>query len=150
MHLRQDTFQYIASLMNKAKIEIAEKNYNRALDFYKRAEALFPQPIEHYTGACFLFYSMAELFLLMQNNTEALRYSFGALDCLDGINDAKVWYQSGLIYLRKNETETAKGHFKKAFAIGGKTVFTSIVQKEIDFFTEHIFMEDLNIVEGKH
>lgn len=150
MHLPQKTFQHIASLMNKAKIEIAEKNYSKALDFYQKAEADFPQPIEHYTGACFLFYSIAEAHLLMQNNEEAMLYSARAIDCPDGINDAKVWYQSGLIYLRKNETETAKRYFKKAFAIGGKTVFTSTVQKEIDFFAEHIFMEDLTIVEGKH
>jgi tetratricopeptide (TPR) repeat protein len=141
MHLPDEIFDQIASLINKAKVENDRRNHAKALEFYQKAEAAFPQPAELYTGACFLFCSVSEALLQIGHNDEALSYATRAAACSDGINDAKVYYLLGLIHLRKDQQETAKTYFKKAFALASKTVFVSDKQEEITFFKEHIFQE---------
>jgi tetratricopeptide (TPR) repeat protein len=139
MHLSKENFVSIVALTNKAKIELERKSYINALDFYKKAENIFPKPVEKYTGACFLFYSMAGLLLLMKNEQAAAQYLTRATKCLDGVNDAKIWYQLGLMHFSKNNTEQAIAYFRKAFSISKEEVFISTDQQEIDFFETYIF-----------
>jgi tetratricopeptide (TPR) repeat protein len=139
MHLPEETFSAIVALINKAKIEIDRKGYDKAWTIYQKAEAAFPQPIESYTGACFLFYSMAQLLLLQQKEAVANDYNARALECLDGFNDAKVWYQAGLVHLRMGNAGAAKEDLTKAYALGGKAVFTDARPDETAFFKEHIY-----------
>jgi tetratricopeptide (TPR) repeat protein len=141
MHLPEQTFSMIASLVNKAKIEKERKNYSQALGFYKKAEAAFPQPTEAYTGACFLFYSIAELYFLMNDEIAAAGYLNRAAECPDGVTDDKIWYRFGLLHLQKGDDAAAISDFMKAFAISGKDRFISTNPQEIDFFERHIFNE---------
>jgi tetratricopeptide (TPR) repeat protein len=138
-NLPEEIFPTIVSLINKAKIEINRKEYAKALIFYQKAESLFLQPIEECTGACFLFYSIAQVFLIQQKEEEALSYSARAIRCLDEVNDAKVWYQSGLLHLRMGKADTAKVDFKNAYKMGGKSVFVDAQPDEVAFFEKHIY-----------
>jgi tetratricopeptide (TPR) repeat protein len=144
MHLPEETFHSIVSLTNKAKIEVKRENYAKALGFYQQAEATFPQPIEQYTGACFLFYSMAELYFLLKEEAAALKYLTMSSECLDGVTDDKIWYRFGLLHFQKGDTQKASIDFQKAFAISGKETFVSTVPEEIKFFETHIFNETGN------
>jgi tetratricopeptide (TPR) repeat protein len=144
MHLPEETFHSIVALMNKAKIEVKREDYAKALQFYLKAEAAFPQPIEQYTGACFLFYSFAELYFLMQEEATAIQYLTRASECLDGVTDDKIWYRFGLLHLQKGDTDKAIQDLNKAFAISGKETFVSKEQAEIAFFNTHIFPETEN------
>jgi tetratricopeptide (TPR) repeat protein len=148
MHLPESTFSAIAALMNKAAVEIGRNDYPAALQLYQKAAAAFPPPVEDYTGACFLWYSMAQVHLLMQQETQALTYTAKALGCLDGFNDAKVWYQSGLLQLRLGKLAEAREDLAKAFAGGGKAVFVGAQPAETTFFKEHIFLETINPVQA--
>jgi tetratricopeptide (TPR) repeat protein len=139
MDLPEQTFSTIAAFMNKAKIEIERKDYAAALTMYQRAEAAFPQPVEDYTGACFLCYSIAQVYLLQKEEAKALVYAKRAIGCLDGFNDAKAWYQSGLLQLRLGNEEAAKDDLAKAFALGSKAVFVDALPNETAFFNEHIY-----------
>jgi tetratricopeptide (TPR) repeat protein len=141
MQLPEQTFSAIAALMNKAKIEIDRKDYAAALLCYQKAAAAFPQPIEEYAGACFLWYSTAQVYLLQREEGTALIYNAKAAACLDGFNDAKVWYQAGLLHLRTGNPEAAKEDLTKAFALGGKAVFIDARPNETIFFKEHIYPE---------
>jgi tetratricopeptide (TPR) repeat protein len=144
MHLPEETFHSIVALTNKAKIEVKREDYTNALSFYKKAETAFPQPIEQYTGACFLFYSIAELYFLMNEEIAATAYLNRAFECLDGVTDDKIWYRSGLQHFQKGNTDKAIGDLKKAFAISGKVTFVSTIPQEILFFETHIFSETEN------
>lgn len=139
MHLPEETFQIIASLTNRAKIEMARKDYPRALEFFQKAEHSFPQPADNYTGACFLFYSTGELLLQMQRTDEALGYFTRAAACADELTDAKIYYQLGLIHLHNGNTTEAKQQLLKAYGMGGETLFTSKADSDVDFFSKHIF-----------
>ncbi len=139
MQLPEQTFSTIAALMNKATIEIERNSYAAALVLYQKAEAAFPQPVEDYTGACFLWYSMAQVYLLQHEEAMALTYNAKAAACLDGFNDAKVYYQSGLLQLRMGKQAAAEADLNKAYALGGKVVFTGAQPDETAFFMEHIF-----------
>jgi tetratricopeptide (TPR) repeat protein len=141
MHLPEETFHSIVAVTNKAKIELKRENYAKALSFYQQAEAAFPQPIEAYTGACFLFYSMAELYFLLKEEAAALKYLTMAAACLDGVTDDKIWYRFGLQHFQNGNTDKAIGDFKKAFAMSGKETFVSTIPQEIIFFETHIFHE---------
>jgi tetratricopeptide (TPR) repeat protein len=144
MHLPEETFHSIVALTNKAKIEVKREDYIKALSFYKKAEAAFPQPIEAYTGACFLFYSMAELYFLMNEEIAATAYLNRAFECFDGVTDDKIWYRFGLLHLQKRNTDKAISDFTKAFAISGKKTFVSTIPQEILFFETNIFPETEN------
>lgn len=139
MHLPEETFQKIVSLINRAKIETERKAYDKALEFCQKAESIFPQPIESYTGACFLFLSMGELLLLMQQTDKAFAYFTRANDCADGLNDAKICYQLGLIHLHRGDIKEAKRQLTKAYTLGGESLFTSELEAELAFFNQHIF-----------
>lgn len=139
MQLPEATFSTIAALMNKAKIEIDRKGYTAALLLYQKAEAAFPQPIDDCTGACFLWYSMAQAYLLQREEATALAYNAKAAACLDGFNDAKVYYQAGLLQLRLGKQTAAIEALIKAYDLGGKAVFTDAQPNETAFFTKHIF-----------
>jgi tetratricopeptide (TPR) repeat protein len=144
MHLPEETFHSIVSITNKAKIEVKRENYAKALSFYQQAEAAFPQPAEQYTGACFLFYSMAELYFLLNEEAAAIKYLTMASACLDGVTDDKIWYRFGLLHFQKGDTQKAIINFQKAFAISGKKTFVSTVAEETRFFETHIFNETEN------
>lgn len=139
MHLPEQTFSTIAALINKAKIETDRNNYAAALLLYQKAEAGFPQPVATYTGACFLWHSMAQVYLLQQEYITALMYNDKAKGCLDEVNDVKVWYQSGLLQLRIGNKEAAKTDLTKAYTLGGKEVFIGARTDEATFFMDYIF-----------
>jgi tetratricopeptide (TPR) repeat protein len=138
MNLEEQIFQTVVSLVNKAKIAITKQNFDDALTHYKKAESAFPDPIANYDGSHFLYISIAEVYIVLENLQEAKINYQKALQCIDGKNDAQLLFNIGIIALKQEEIEEAKENLVKAYNLKGKSIFLKET-KYLDFFEKEIF-----------
>ncbi|MBL7728216.1 MAG: tetratricopeptide repeat protein [Dinghuibacter sp.] len=132
-------FRQVVSLVNKAKAETAAGDYPLALQYYREAEQAIPEPATQYTGTCFLFFAQGKLFMELQQENNALPLFIKAGACADGVHDAQIAFQCGLIYLHQGDTEKARTHLEEAYRLAGETVFTAKDSQDRLFFTRYIF-----------
>ncbi len=143
LQLPENIYNKVVACVNKAKAENVAGEYEDALELYRQAETLFPEPAEQYTGACMLYCLLAETLLQLKKEDEAFVQYNRAASCADGVNDAKISYQLGLYHLHRGNEKPALQHLQKAYRAGGEEVFTSRAETDRTFFKQHIFQRTI-------
>ncbi|RAJ10880.1 hypothetical protein LX64_00487 [Chitinophaga skermanii] len=124
-------------LLSEAGNEFADdEEYDAAIEKFKEALDIIPQPKSAYEGAAWLYSSIGDLYFLKDDFENAAENFAASLNCEDGKTSAFAQMRLGQSLLEMKDEDKAFEHLYKAYRLGGKPVFAEEDSKYLSYLSK--------------
>lgn len=97
-------------------------DYDTAIEKYKEALELVPEPIEEYATTTWIYVAIGDAYYLNDNFDNAMEYFQKAVTLIDG-ESAFTLLRIGQCHQKNDDIEQAKDFLQRAYKLGGDETF---------------------------
>lgn len=136
--LDDELYEQIESLSEEGNEFVDEDDYAAALKKFKEALALVPEPKTKWEAAFWLYASIGDMYLFLEDHRASAEAFYNALNCPDGQESAFVHLRLGEVLFEIGEKEEALDNLLRAYMLEGKKLFENEEEKYFDFLKKNI------------
>jgi len=123
MELPDRLYQKVVNLSERGDHEAEAERFDRALDLYRQAYALLPEPAEQWTAATWLLGAIGDAQFFSGDLTQAAETFRKSLNSADGLGNAFLHLRMGQCLFELGETSEAMDQLTRAYMAGGRDIF---------------------------
>lgn len=132
MELDNDLYEKILKLSNEGN-DFIEKGYiDDAIDRYKKAFELIPQPKEKWEASEWLLVALGDACFINKDYESALNYLFDSLKCPNALENPFINLRLGETFFELGNLYKAKEHLLQAYMYEGIEIFNGENEKYFD------------------
>ncbi|SHG41624.1 tetratricopeptide repeat protein [Pedobacter caeni] len=136
--LDDELYEQIESLSEEGNEFVDEDDYAAALEKFKEALVLVPEPKTKWEAAFWLYASMGDMYLFLEDYEASADAFYYALNCPDGQESGFVHLRLGEALYEINKKEDALQHLLRAYMLEGKELFNDEEEKYYDFLKNNV------------
>jgi tetratricopeptide (TPR) repeat protein len=141
--LPPDVQQRMDELCREGDERLDAGSFDKALEAYRAAAELIPDPKEDWEASTWIFTAIGEALFFSGEYAEALQNLRVAVVSPDGLGNPLVHLRLGEVYYELDDFEKAGDELTRAYMGGGKEIFESEDPKYINFLTKTIELGEL-------
>lgn len=138
LEIPDEDYARIEKLSEEGNNLVDRNEFAMALQKFKKALELVPSPKNKWEASLWLYASIGDMYLFMEDFEQAKDSFFNALNCPDGQESAFVHLRLGEALYELKEEENALDHLLKAYMLEGEEIFNEEEEKYLDFLKSRI------------
>lgn len=136
--LDDELYEQIESLSEEGNEFVEEDDYAAALNKFKEALALVPEPKIKWEAAFWLYAGIGDMCLFLEDYKASADAFYHALNCPDGQESGFVHLRLGEALFEIDKKEDALEHLLRAYMLEGKELFNDEEEKYYDFLKNNV------------
>lgn len=136
--LDDELYDQIESLSEDGNVFVDQDDYIAALKKFEEALALVPEPKTKWEAAFWLYASIGDMYLFLEDYKASADAFYNALNCPDGQESAFVHLRLGEALFEIDEKEEALDNLLRAYMLEGKELFKDEEEKYYDFLKNNV------------
>jgi tetratricopeptide (TPR) repeat protein len=141
MNTKNDWESELNALVKKAGKEEYHNNGAKAVEYYKQAIDLIPDPFEESPHAMRLLTAVGEYYYLAGDFERAFDYFSQAVRAKGGLGWSPIHMRLGQLRYERGEMERAKDELMRAYMGSGKLIFGPEDEKYYDLIRDEVERE---------
>lgn len=121
--MEDEKLALLLSFINKGKIALQKKVFEKSIMYFEKAEALFPNPIECATGTEELYLLLGNAYFDMRQFDYSRKYYQKSQQCIDKRQLNLSSFKIGKTFFEEGNKVDAKTYFMKVYQESGKKYF---------------------------
>ena len=138
MELDDKTYARVQKLSKQGDKLVAKKKFDAAVDKYREALELLPEPATDWSAATWLFVAIGDARFQQRNYEKSVLSFMNATFCPSGIGNPFVHLRLGQCRLELGEPDAATDELMRAYMGGGKEIFSEDNPKYFKHIRKHI------------
>jgi tetratricopeptide (TPR) repeat protein len=130
--LDDSLYARITELSDQGNDYVEDGNFDEAIEKYKEALALMPEPIEEWEASTWLMTALGETYFFKQDYKNALQTLQNAMHCPDAIGNPLIHLRLGQVQFEVGNQARAKDELARAYMGGGEEIFEDEDPKYLD------------------
>lgn len=139
MELSDELYDKITDFTDEGNDLCDDENYEEALEQYKKALALIPNPKTDWEASTWVYTAIGDCYYFLEKYNEAIESFNSAMLCPDGIGNGFITLRLGECYYKLDDKEKAGDFFVDTYMIDGMEIFED--EEEFKEFAEKILKE---------
>ncbi len=127
--LDDDIYNRITDLSEEGNTLAGEENYSLALEKFKEALTLIPEPKKDWEASLWLYASIGDMFYSKKDFASAANAFYDALNCPDGVENPFVYIRLGECLFELGDEIKAREYLLRAYMLAGKDIFENEDEK---------------------
>lgn len=129
---------HVQRLSEEGNLLVDLDDYKGALKKFTAALDILPTPKQQWEAALWLYASIGDMHLFLEDYKQAAENYYNALNCPDGQQSSFVHLRLGEALYELEDEKNSLDHLLRAYMLEGKEIFESEEEKYFAFLQENV------------